>query len=113
MKPERARARYARGMRAQPPSDPDYRILGELEVWRGERRIELGGPRHRALFAVLVLHRNRVVSTDRLIDLVWGEHPPANAANTVHVLVSHLRRSLAADGEASPLVTRRPGYFLR
>lgn len=94
------------------PSGIEYRVLGSVEAVRGDSRIDLGGPRHRALLAVLVLHRNQIVSTDRLIELMWGDRPPANAANTVHVLVSHLRRSLARDGEDGPLVTHRPGYRL-
>jgi DNA-binding SARP family transcriptional activator len=91
----------------------DYRILGAVELWRDGRQVDIGGPRPRALLGLLVLHRNRVVSTDRLIDLLWGERPPSTAANTLHVLISHLRRALNGDGGEAVLVTRRPGYELR
>jgi len=93
----------------------DYRILGTVEVWRNGHQLDIGGPRQRALLALLVMHRNRVVSTDRLIDLLWGERPPPTAANTLHVLISHLRRALDGDGDGGEavLVTRRPGYELR
>jgi DNA-binding winged helix-turn-helix (wHTH) protein len=90
----------------------DYRILGAVEVWRDSRQVDIGGPRQRALLGLLILHRNRVVSTDRLIDLLWGERPPSTAANTLHVLISHLRRALNGDGGEAVLVTRRPGYEL-
>ncbi len=51
----------------------DYRILGPLEVCDGDRTVGLGGDKQRALLAVLLLHRNEVVSADRLIDDLWGE----------------------------------------
>ena len=91
----------------------EFRILGDLEVWRGGRRLDIGSPRQRELLALLLLHRNRVVATDRLIDLMWGSRPPRTAANTLHVLVSGIRRSLNGDGAESVLITRRPGYELR
>ena len=53
------------------------RILGPVEVWQGEQRLALGGPRQLALFAFLVLHPNRAVSRDELIDALWG---PARSA---------------------------------
>ena len=58
----------------------DFRILGTLEVFDGERAIALGGAKQRALLAVLVLHANESLSTERLIDELWEESPPATAA---------------------------------
>src|SRR5215212_2867723 len=69
----------------------------------------LGGPKQRAVLAVLLLHRGEVVSTDRLIDEVWGERPPVTAAKTVQVYVSNLRRALGN----GLLVTQGRGYLLR
>ncbi|MGH2730176.1 MAG: BTAD domain-containing putative transcriptional regulator [Actinomycetota bacterium] len=90
----------------------DYRILGPLEVYEEGRALALGGIKERALLAVLLLHPGEVVSLDRLIDDLWGEHPPAGAVNTVQSYVSRLRKALHAHG--SPvLVTRRPGYLLQ
>ena len=63
----------------------------------------------RALLAVLLLHRGEVVSTDRLIDALWGERASATAAKTVQVYVSNLRKALG-DGV---LVTRGHGYVLQ
>lgn len=88
----------------------DYRILGPLEVWAGDRRLSLGGPRQRALLAILLLHANEVVSTDRLIDELWADRPPATAPNTVQVYVSQLRKALE---DRDAIETRPPGYVLR
>ena len=76
----------------------DFRILGPLEVLDEGRAVALGGSKQRALLAVLVLHANETLSTDRLIDELWGEHPPATAAKTVQVHVSRLRKALAGGG---------------
>jgi DNA-binding SARP family transcriptional activator len=62
---------------------------------------------------LLLLDRNRVVPRDRLVDAIWGDTPPASAANSVQVYVSKLRRLLDdPDGETT-LVTSPPGYLLR
>lgn len=89
----------------------DFRILGPLEVNAQGRALPLGGRQQRALLAVLLLHVNEVVSSDRLIDEIWGEHPPESAANTLHVYVSRLRKLL--DGASAVLATQPPGYALR
>ena len=60
--------------------------------------------------AVLALHANQVVSTDRLIDQLWNEHPPPTAVHTVQVFVSRLRGALASASDR--LVTMPPGYLL-
>jgi DNA-binding SARP family transcriptional activator len=49
-----------------------FRILGPLEVEDDGRELALGGPKPRALLAVLLLHPNEVVPADRLIDELWG-----------------------------------------
>ena len=54
----------------------EFGILGPLEVSRGGRMVPLGGPRQRAVLALLLLEANRVVSLDRLAEDVWGGHPP-------------------------------------
>ncbi|MFL5828781.1 MAG: glutaminyl-peptide cyclotransferase [Solirubrobacteraceae bacterium] len=87
----------------------EFRILGPLEVVEHDRPLVLGGPKQRALLAVLLLHRGEVVSTERLSDELWGERPPASAAKTVQAYVSNLRRALG-DGL---LVTRGHGYLLQ
>ena len=87
----------------------EFRLLGPLEVIEHDRPVALGGAQSRALLAILLLHRDQVVSRDRLIDELWGEAPPITAGKIVQVYVSRLRKQL---GEAR-LVTRPPGYLLR
>src|SRR5258708_35428295 len=56
---------------------PDaFGILGPLEVSRSGRAVPLGGPRQRAVLALLLLEANRVVSMDRLAGDGWGGRPP-------------------------------------
>jgi YVTN family beta-propeller protein len=87
----------------------EIRILGPLEVVEDGRPVLLGAPKVRALLAVLVLHRGEVISTDRLIDALWGEHASPTATKTVQVYVSNLRKALG-DGV---LVTEGRGYMLQ
>ncbi|MEN8113789.1 MAG: BTAD domain-containing putative transcriptional regulator [Actinomycetota bacterium] len=89
----------------------ELRILGPLEVLDNGTLIELGAPKQRAVLAVLLLHPNEVVPTDRLIDLVWGEDAPRTADHSVQIYVSELRKAFATNGDM--FVTRRPGYELR
>ena len=88
------------------------RVSDPGAVGGGRARSTGGGGRpqgQRALLAVLLLHRGEVVSTDRLIDELWGERASATAAKTVQVYVSNLRKALG-DGL---LVTRGHGYVLQ
>jgi predicted ATPase/DNA-binding SARP family transcriptional activator len=94
----------------------DFHILGPLEALDEGRAVALGGSKQRALLALLLLHLNETLSTDRLIDGLWGEHPPATAAKTVQVHISRLRKALAAgsgNGSEGVVVTREHGYELR
>jgi predicted ATPase/DNA-binding SARP family transcriptional activator len=73
-------------------------MLGPLEVRADDGAtsaiVEVGGARLRTLLIVLALEPNRVVSSDLLIDGIWGDHPPVGAANALQALVSRLRRAL-------------------
>ena len=86
----------------------EFRILGPVEILDGERVLPLGGPKRRAVVAALLLHPNRVVASDRLTDLVWGDDPPATALGSLQNHVLRLRRELG-----DRVVTRPPGYLLR
>jgi DNA-binding SARP family transcriptional activator len=86
----------------------EFRILGPTEVWNGDEQLQLGGPKQRAVLALLLLEAGRVVSTDRLIDLLWGEKPPATAATSLQNFVSQLRKTVGA----GVLTTKPPGYRL-
>jgi DNA-binding SARP family transcriptional activator len=90
-------------------SDVEFSVLGPIEARHDERELSLGGPKQRALLAVLILERNTVVSGDRLIDALWAERPPASAAHTLDAYVSRLRKLLGADR----LTRRAGGYVLR
>jgi DNA-binding SARP family transcriptional activator/tetratricopeptide (TPR) repeat protein len=88
-----------------------FRILGPLEVRSGEAWAPIGAPKWRALLAVLLLNHGQVVSTERLIDELWGDEPPAKPANLVATYV-HRLRGLIGDPDGRVLVTRSPGYRL-
>src|SRR5215211_5825815 len=87
----------------------EFRLLGPLEVAGADGALELGGAKQRALLAMLLLHAGEVVSTDRLIDTLWGASPPVTAGKSIQVYVSRLRKALPDDER---LVTRPPGYVL-
>ncbi|MEU9377001.1 AfsR/SARP family transcriptional regulator [Streptomyces sp. NPDC048255] len=99
----------------------EFRILGPVQIHdaRSDVRIVPTGAKQRALLGALVVKAGQVVSADRLVDELWGEHPPANAANALQAHVARLRRLLPVpapgSGEAHHewLVTRPLGYVLR
>src|ERR1700756_2811270 len=87
-----------------------FEILGPFEVTDDQGCVlALGGRKQRGVLAILLLHAGEVVSSERLIDELWGERPPATAAKTIQVYVSNLRKALG-DGV---LVTRGHGYLLQ
>ena len=90
----------------------EYRLLGPLEVLRDGEALNLGAPKQRVVLAVLLANRGRVVSSDRLIDAVWGDTPPASPLTSLQAYISNLRRILRDVGYASPIVRQSPGYLL-
>jgi DNA-binding SARP family transcriptional activator len=84
-------------------------VLGPLEVVDGETSVAVRGRNPRALLAVLLLSRGEVVSTDRLVDALWGAEPPRTAPTSLQNAVSQLRKGLGSDR----IVTKSPGYTLR
>jgi DNA-binding SARP family transcriptional activator len=89
----------------------EFRILGPLEVIEGGEAIRLPGPKQRSLLALLLLHANEVVSSDRLIDELWPGEAAEQGAAALQASVSRLRKGL--DVVAGLLVTTAPGYVLR
>ena len=85
----------------------EVRLLGPIEAQRDGAAVSLGGPKPRALLAVLALEPGRVVSVDRLVEALWPGDPPETAAHAVQVYVSQLRKALGP-----VLATRAPGYEL-
>jgi len=90
------------------PDRLEFRILGPLDVLAEGMPVRLGGPRQRAVLAILLGHANEVVPADRLINGVW-EEPPGTAANVVQGYVSQLRRTLGRD----VIATRGRDYAVR
>jgi predicted ATPase/DNA-binding SARP family transcriptional activator len=74
-----------------------FRILGAVEALLDGMPATLGAPKQRALLAILLVNRRRVVSTEQLVDRLWGEEPPASAVQSLQVYVHGLRRALGAE----------------
>lgn len=87
----------------------EVRVLGPLEVVAGGRQVELGGPRLRAVLALLAARAGRVVSVAVLVDALWPQDAPPGATRNARTYVSRLRAVLP-DGLVT---TRAPGYVLR
>lgn len=87
----------------------EFRILGPLEVVHGNVSLPLGGPKHRALLALLVLNADQVVSNDQIVESLWGEDRPRTPSGSIQNSISHLRKLLGAER----LITKAPGYVLR
>ena len=100
----------------EPPAAPaiiasvaEFFVLGPLEAIVDGTPIRLQAEKPRALLAVLLLNRNRVVSTSELIDQLWGDDPPETATSALQVYVSQLRKAVGPDR----VETKPPGYALR
>src|SRR5947208_3179506 len=74
-----------------------FRILGPVEALVDRRPATLGAPKQRALLALVLVNRRRVVTADQLIDGLWGESPPASALQSLQVYVHGLRRALGGE----------------
>lgn len=92
-------------------------VLGPVGVALDGGAVDLGTPKQRALVAALALSHGRAVSVDTIVDLLWGDAPPAAVSATLQGYVSQLRRVLEPDrprrAPATVLVTVAPGYALR
>jgi DNA-binding SARP family transcriptional activator len=94
----------------------EFLLLGPLEARQRDRLLRLGSIKHRMLLAKLLLHANQVVSTDELIEAVWGEEPPPTVRQSLQNHVAALRKAIEpSNGSAPPrmLLTRDPGYLLK
>jgi len=91
-----------------------FRALGPLSIERDGQSVDLGGPQRILVLAVLLAHANRVVSTDTLVEALWGESPPPSHRVQLQVIISDLRLRLAGGGDrrTAPIVTSPPGYLL-
>jgi DNA-binding SARP family transcriptional activator len=92
----------------------NFRILGPLDVRANGDSLRIGGPKQRALLAILLLSANEVVSRERLVAELWPGEPADALEHALTVVVSRLRKALDRDGSGlSRVVTRPPGYLLR
>jgi serine/threonine protein kinase/ABC-type glycerol-3-phosphate transport system substrate-binding protein/DNA-binding SARP family transcriptional activator len=95
----------------------EFGVLGHLAARRDGLDVPLGSFKQRSLLALLLIHANEVVSTDRIIDELWGDELAAGRQNALWVHVSNLRTALEPDrakrSAGSVLVTRAPGYLLQ
>ena len=98
-----------RGKVAEGQASTCFRLLGPFEAIRQGEALALGGLKQQALLARLLISANEVVSRDRLVDDLWGDSLPKDAAHTIQVFVSRLRKAIGAD----VLETRAPGYLAR
>ncbi|MCO8274023.1 tetratricopeptide repeat protein [Actinoplanes sp. TRM 88003] len=90
----------------------EFRLLGPVELWVGDTRLDVGQPRQRAVLAVLAADAGRTVSADTLIDRLWGETPPATARRSLHAHVARVRGVLAQAGGQVALIHCTGGYRL-
>ncbi|MDT0544703.1 AfsR/SARP family transcriptional regulator [Streptomyces lonegramiae] len=99
----------------------EFRVLGPVEAWTGNRHVDLGHAKQRSVIAVLLVEANRVVPAGQLIDRVWGEEPPASVRSVLYGYVARLRAALraleeGAAGAVEPggarLARRSGGYVL-
>jgi DNA-binding SARP family transcriptional activator len=84
-------------------------LLGPVEALIDGRAVELGGPRQRGVLVVLLTQAGSLVPASRIVDAVWGDEPPASAANLVQRSVSQLRKAIGRDA----IETRGAGYMIR
>ncbi len=97
-------------------SERAYALLGPMEVGVAGAAVDAGGPKQRAVLALLLINANHPLTPDRMIDELWGEHPPSTATATLQAYVSNLRKILEpgrpARAPASVLITTGGGYQL-
>jgi DNA-binding SARP family transcriptional activator len=89
----------------------EFRVLGPLRVVDGDRAVDISSPRQRALLSLLLVHAGRIVSSERVLDELWGEEAPASGREAVAFHVSRLRRALGGVN-GGPIETRDGGYVL-
>ncbi|MDP4509627.1 BTAD domain-containing putative transcriptional regulator [Nonomuraea turcica] len=99
------------------PAGLHFSVLGPLAVTHAGEPLDLGGTRVKALLATLLIAQGKVVTTDRIIDAVWGEQAPNSAVATLYSYITRLRKTLEPDRlprAATGLLDRQgPGYVLR
>jgi len=95
----------------------EFRILGSVDVIEDGRRLRVASGHQLALLAFFLIHANRVVSAERIIDELWGDEAPESGAKSVAFHVSKLRDALEPGrprGKPNGVLATEPaGYVLR
>lgn len=90
-----------------------FRVLGELKVFGDHGAVTVTAGRQEVVLAALLLESGRLMSSDRLVRLLWTQDPPETARTQVQICVSRVRKTLAAARVEAVIVTRSPGYLLQ
>jgi DNA-binding SARP family transcriptional activator len=94
----------------------EFRLLGPIEIWDGERLIDAGQPRQRCVLAALLVDAGRLVTWETLVDRVWGEDPPPAVRNALYAHITRIRqllRRVETPGGGARLERRPGGYLLQ
>ena len=91
-----------------------FGVLGPLQMSANGTDLPLGAAKQRAVLALLLINRNRIVPSDSVIDAVWQQRPPPEARGSLHAHISRLRRLVSSAGvdPAAVVVSTGPGYRL-
>lgn len=89
-----------------------FRILGPLEIVVGSERLDLGGTRQQIVIATLLLSANRIVTTDRLLEAMYGEDLPPTSRSQAQIIISSLRRLFASRTHDPIISTYAHGYVI-
>jgi len=107
--PATRQAAVGRRLRIVPRPRLEFRVLGPLELSADGRPLPLAGELPRALLSLLLIHLNKVVSRDILLDQLWDGRPPRTANDSLNNIACRLRKQIGP----GPLQTRPSGYLLR
>ncbi|NEB80159.1 transcriptional regulator, SARP family protein, partial [Streptomyces sp. SID14478] len=99
---------------AAPPTDapPRFQLLGPVAASRDGHPLSLGSPKQRCVLAALLLTPGKTLSTEQLIQCVWGHSPPPTARSTLHSYVTRLRGALGPQGDAAASILHQAGGYL-
>ncbi len=90
----------------------DFGLLGTVSVRHDGAAIPIRSPMSRNVLAALLLDANRIVSTERLIEVLWGDAPPASATASLHNHIGRLRALLGTNARAR-IQAVPPGYLIQ
>ncbi|MFI6443289.1 AfsR/SARP family transcriptional regulator [Kitasatospora sp. NPDC050543] len=105
-------------LREPPLSDAlRFQVLGPVQAWRGDQSLPLGSPQQQAVLTALLLHHGHPVTTQDLVDGLWGDRPPPQAVAALRTYISRLRGVIEPHREARTpaelLISVRDGYALK